>query len=116
MMAKSADRATASAKLALICFEHKRRIQEDINLKKLQIVDIEAKMSGLYRGGVRLTEDQAKSGLPMPHTSGPSDLTTKLTGFISWNWWWVLAPTWIPLAIVLVCLLVFGVCKLIEGK
>lgn len=82
MMAKSVDRATASAKLALICFEHKRRIQEDINLKKLQIVDIEAKMSGLYRGGVRLTEDQAKSGLPMPHTSGPSDLTTKLLGLI----------------------------------
>lgn len=43
-------------------------------------------------------------------------IVLKLTGFISWNWWWVLAPTWIPLAIVLVCLLVFGVCKLIEGK
>jgi len=26
----------------------------------------------------------------------------KLTGYISWSWWWVLSPLWIPLAIVLV--------------
>jgi hypothetical protein len=25
----------------------------------------------------------------------------KLTGFIDWSWWWVLAPSWIPLALVL---------------
>ena len=25
----------------------------------------------------------------------------KLGGIISWSWWWVLAPIWIPLAIVL---------------
>lgn len=43
-------------------------------------------------------------------------IVLKLTGYISWSWWWVLAPTWIPLALVLICLLVFGVCKLIEGK
>lgn len=24
----------------------------------------------------------------------------KLTGHISWSWWWVLAPTWIPILIV----------------
>lgn len=23
----------------------------------------------------------------------------KLTGFINWSWWWVLAPMWIGLAI-----------------
>lgn len=43
-------------------------------------------------------------------------IVLKLTGYITWSWWWVLAPTWIPLALVLICLLVFGVCKLIEGK
>jgi hypothetical protein len=26
----------------------------------------------------------------------------KLTGFIHWSWWWVLAPAWIPAAILLV--------------
>lgn len=24
-----------------------------------------------------------------------------------WSWWWVLSPTWIPLAIVCACLLLF---------
>ena len=23
----------------------------------------------------------------------------KLTHYINWSWWWVLAPTWIPFAI-----------------
>lgn len=28
----------------------------------------------------------------------------KLTGFIDWSWWWVLAPIWIPLAIIIIAL------------
>jgi len=28
-------------------------------------------------------------------------ITLKLTGFIDWSWLWVLAPIWIPLALVL---------------
>lgn len=23
----------------------------------------------------------------------------KLTGYINWSWWWVMAPLWMPLAI-----------------
>lgn len=30
----------------------------------------------------------------------------KLTGYINWSWWWVLAPIWIPIAIVLVILII----------
>lgn len=30
----------------------------------------------------------------------------KLVGTINWSWWWVLAPTWIPLAIAAVILFV----------
>lgn len=26
----------------------------------------------------------------------------KLTGYIAWSWWWVLAPTWIPLLLILI--------------
>jgi hypothetical protein len=26
-------------------------------------------------------------------------ITLKLTGYIDWSWWWVFAPTWIPLGI-----------------
>lgn len=29
-------------------------------------------------------------------------ITLKLTGHIAWSWWWVLAPFWAPLAVVLV--------------
>lgn len=33
----------------------------------------------------------------------------KLTGHITWSWWWVLAPLWIPSVLVIlfiVCLLI----------
>lgn len=26
-------------------------------------------------------------------------ITLKLTGFIDWSWWWVLAPLWGPIAL-----------------
>jgi hypothetical protein len=32
----------------------------------------------------------------------------KLTGFINWPWVWVLAPFWVPLAILLSILVVCG--------
>jgi hypothetical protein len=30
----------------------------------------------------------------------------KLTGYIAWSWWWVLAPLWLPISIFLSILLV----------
>ena len=33
----------------------------------------------------------------------------KLTNYIDWSWWWVLAPTWIPASIVLSILAFVGV-------
>lgn len=29
----------------------------------------------------------------------------KLTGYVGWSWWWVLAPTWIPIALVVTVVL-----------
>lgn len=26
-------------------------------------------------------------------------ITLKLTGHITWSWWWVLSPLWLPLAV-----------------
>jgi hypothetical protein len=34
-------------------------------------------------------------------------ITLKLLGVIAWSWWWVLAPIWIPFALV-VLILAFG--------
>lgn len=31
----------------------------------------------------------------------------KLTGYITWSWWWVLSPVWIPAVITLIFLAVF---------
>lgn len=27
-------------------------------------------------------------------------ITLKLTGYITWSWWWVLAPMWLSFAVV----------------
>ena len=36
-------------------------------------------------------------------------ITLKLLGEITWSWWWVLSPLWIPAAtIIVVAALVFG--------
>lgn len=26
-------------------------------------------------------------------------VTLKLTGYITWSWWWVVSPMWLPLAV-----------------
>ncbi len=37
-------------------------------------------------------------------------MTLKLTNYITWSWWWVTAPLWIP---VLAAILIAGVALLI---
>lgn len=37
----------------------------------------------------------------------------KLTGYIGWSWWWVLAPLWIPWAVVGSCLIGIGAIYLV---
>jgi hypothetical protein len=34
-------------------------------------------------------------------------ITLKLTNYIDWSWWWVLAPLWIPIVITLLIILAF---------
>lgn len=29
-------------------------------------------------------------------------IALKLTGYISWSWWWVLSPLWLPITVVFV--------------
>lgn len=36
-------------------------------------------------------------------------IVLKLTGYINWSWWWVLAPSWISLVIVFLILIVAGI-------
>lgn len=38
----------------------------------------------------------------------------KLTGYITWSWWWVLAPRWIPLALVVIFAAILAIRKVME--
>jgi hypothetical protein len=40
-------------------------------------------------------------------------IALKLTGFIQWSWWWVLAPLWIPLTLALGMFILAGIFLLI---
>lgn len=33
-------------------------------------------------------------------------ITLKLTGVISWSWWWVLSPIWIPVTLALLIIVI----------
>ena len=39
-------------------------------------------------------------------------IVLKLTKCIAWSWWWVLAPRWMSLALVLLVVVLVGLCKL----
>lgn len=41
-------------------------------------------------------------------------LVLKLTNVIDWSWWWVTAPLWIPLAILIGLFILLGFIKAIE--
>ena len=43
-------------------------------------------------------------------------ITLKLTGYIAWSWWWVLAPLWAPFAVVLMIFLIIVIIAAIVGK
>lgn len=36
-------------------------------------------------------------------------IVLKLTGTITWSWWWVLCPLWIPFAIIVAIALIVGI-------
>jgi hypothetical protein len=43
-------------------------------------------------------------------------ITLKLIGYITWSWWWVLAPLWAPLAIVLTIFLIVALVAVVVSK
>jgi hypothetical protein len=40
-------------------------------------------------------------------------ITLKLIGYVSWSWWWVLAPMWIPLV---TAVILFGIAAVLSAK
>lgn len=33
----------------------------------------------------------------------------KLVGVIAWSWWWVLAPFWIPVVLIVLCAIIIAI-------
>lgn len=42
-------------------------------------------------------------------------ITLKLTGHITWSWWWVLSPTWISLIIACAILVILVVVAIVQA-
>ncbi|MFG6385462.1 MAG: hypothetical protein K1V80_03150 [Muribaculaceae bacterium] len=40
-------------------------------------------------------------------------LVLKLCGLLAWSWWWITAPAWIPVLLVLLALGFLGLCLMI---
>lgn len=50
-----------------------------------------------------------KTGTSLATILGIVFIILKLTGYITWSWWWVLAPFWVPMGFVLAVLLIVGI-------
>lgn len=52
----------------------------------------------------------SSSGISFMGLLGVLFIGLKLTGYIDWSWWWVTAPLWGPVALVLSFLVIALVC------
>lgn len=58
----------------------------------------------------------AVSGLGFGPALAIAFIVLRLCGVIAWSWWWVLAPLWIPVALLLgILVVVFGVLLIAIG-
>lgn len=58
-------------KLVIDSYRHKYDYQKSIDRLTLEIEAINEEMTGLHHSGIALTEEQARSSLPMPTTTSP---------------------------------------------
>ena len=61
-------------------------------------------------------KNAAGGGIGVTGLLGILFITLKLCGVINWSWLWVLAPFWIPLALVIIIILVAVVIGIITGS
>lgn len=53
----------------------------------------------------------ASGGVGATGLLGVAFVVLKLCGVISWSWWWVLSPFWIPLVIAIICAIALACSK-----
>lgn len=48
-------------------------------------------------------------GLGVCDVLGIVFIVLKLIGVITWSWWWVLAPFWIPFVLIILCAIIIAI-------
>lgn len=61
-------------------------------------------MSSEHKGG-------GAAGIGAGDVLGIVFVVLKLLGVITWSWWWVLAPFWVPVVLVIILLLILWLLK-----
>ena len=54
-------------------------------------------------------KDSSSKGLGLCDVLAVVIVVLKLIGVIDWSWWWVLAPVWIPVIIVIIAYIVISI-------
>ena len=54
-------------------------------------------------------KNERKKGMGICSVLLVAFIILKIIGMITWSWWWVLSPLWIPVAAVVIFLLVIAV-------
>ena len=54
-------------------------------------------------------KDSSSKGLVLCDVLAVVFVVLKLIGVIDWSWWWVLAPVWIPVIIVVIAYIVISI-------
>lgn len=54
-------------------------------------------------------KDSSSEGLGLCDVLAVVFIVPKLIGVIDWSWWWVLAPVWIPVIIVVIAYIVISI-------
>lgn len=62
------------------------------------------------------SQSSISGGISFASLLGLTFVVLKLCKVISWSWWWVTAPFWFPLAIGLICGLLYLVLLVIGKK
>lgn len=65
---------------------------------------------------MRATATNVRVGITFPSLLGLLFVGLKLTHFIDWQWKWILAPFWIPWAIVLPIFILFIILHFASGQ
>lgn len=64
-----------------------------------------------------MSDNNYSSGIGLPGLLTVLFVALKLTGYISWSWWWVVSPIWISFSLVLfIAIVVIFVFLIVDNK